>query len=124
MAEPKRSLVIGIPYLWLSLVGPDLTVTLAARVPELAAARSPETPDAWSPGQTAAWACTATSAERRNHHVNVPIGVVVAATRVLPETGRRAGRLDLPDAITVTAGVAALVYGLSNAATTPDGVSH
>ena len=58
--------------------------------------------------------------------VNVPIGLVVAAlaTRVLPQTGRRAGRFDLPGAITATAGVAALVYGLSNAATTPDGVSH
>ena len=58
--------------------------------------------------------------------VNVPIGLVVAAlaTRVLPRTGRRAGRFDLPGALTVTAGVAALVYGLSNAATTPDGVSH
>jgi predicted MFS family arabinose efflux permease len=58
--------------------------------------------------------------------VNVPIGLAVAAlaTRVLPQTGRRAGRFDLPGAITATAGVAALVYGLSNAATTPDGVSH
>jgi EmrB/QacA subfamily drug resistance transporter len=58
--------------------------------------------------------------------VNVPIGLVVAAlaVRVLPETGRRGGRFDLPGAVTATAGVAALVYGLSNAATTPDGVSH
>jgi EmrB/QacA subfamily drug resistance transporter len=58
--------------------------------------------------------------------VNVPIGLAVAAlaTRVLPASGRRAGRFDLPGAVTATAGVAALVYGLSNAATTPDGVSH
>jgi Na+/melibiose symporter-like transporter len=58
--------------------------------------------------------------------VNVPIGLVVAAlaTRVLPGTGRQTGRFDLPGAVTATAGVAALVYGLSNAATTPDGVSH
>jgi len=58
--------------------------------------------------------------------VNVPIGLVVTAlaTRVLPRTGRRAGRFDLPGAITATVGVACLVYGLSNAATTPDGVSH
>jgi EmrB/QacA subfamily drug resistance transporter len=58
--------------------------------------------------------------------VNVPIGLVVAAlaTRVLPETARRAGQFDLPGALTATAGVALLVYGLSNAATTPDGVSH
>jgi predicted MFS family arabinose efflux permease len=58
--------------------------------------------------------------------VNVPIGLVVAAlaTRVLPKTQQSAGRFDLPGAITATTGVAALVYGLSNAATTPDGVSH
>ena len=58
--------------------------------------------------------------------VNVPIGLAVAAaaTRVLPTSGRQAGRFDLPGAVTATAGVAALVYGLSNAATTPDGVSH
>jgi MFS family permease len=58
--------------------------------------------------------------------VNVPIGLAVAAlaARVLPETGRRAGRFDLPGALTATAEVAVLVYGLSNAATTPDGASH
>jgi EmrB/QacA subfamily drug resistance transporter len=58
--------------------------------------------------------------------VNVPIGLVVAvlAARVLPRSPRRSGRFDLPGALTVTAGVAALVYGLSNAATTPDGISH
>src|SRR6202453_4593451 len=58
--------------------------------------------------------------------VNVPIGIVVAvlALRVLPESERRSGRFDLPGAVTVTAGVAALVYGLSNAATTQNGVSH
>jgi EmrB/QacA subfamily drug resistance transporter len=58
--------------------------------------------------------------------VNVPIGLAVAALapRVLPTTGRHTGRFDLPGAITATAGVAALVYALSNAATTPDGVSH
>ena len=58
--------------------------------------------------------------------VNVPIGVAVAlaAPRVLAETPRRRGRFDLPGAITGTGGVAALVYGLSSAATSPDGVSH
>ena len=58
--------------------------------------------------------------------VNVPIGVAVAlaALTVLPAAGRRPGRLDIPGAITGTAGVAALVYGLSNAATSPDGTSH
>ncbi len=58
--------------------------------------------------------------------VNVPIGLVVAfmATRVLPESDRRRGRFDLPGAITASLGLASLVYGLSNAATTPNGVSH
>jgi EmrB/QacA subfamily drug resistance transporter len=58
--------------------------------------------------------------------VNVPIGALVAvlAARVLPESERRSGRFDLPGAVTVTAGVAALVYGLSNATTTSNGVSH
>jgi EmrB/QacA subfamily drug resistance transporter len=58
--------------------------------------------------------------------VNVPIGLLVAlvAPRVLAESDRRRGRFDLPGAITGTLGVAALVYGLSNAATTQDGVSH
>ena len=59
-------------------------------------------------------------------YVNVPIGLVLVAlaARVLPKTGRRTGRFDLPGAVTATAGVASLVYGLSNAATSPDGVSH
>jgi len=58
--------------------------------------------------------------------VNVPIGaaVALAAPRVLVETPRRRGRFDLPGAITGTGGVATLVYGLSSAATSPDGVSH
>ena len=58
--------------------------------------------------------------------VNVPIGIVVAlaAPRVLGETARHRGRFDLPGAVTGTGGLVALVYGLSNAATTPDGVSH
>ncbi len=58
--------------------------------------------------------------------VNVPIGIAVAlaAPAVLPGAARRPGRLDLPGAITGTGAVAALVYGLSNAATSPDGTSH
>jgi uncharacterized membrane protein (UPF0136 family) len=58
--------------------------------------------------------------------VNVPIGIAVAlgALAVLPATTRRPGRFDLPGAITGTAGLAALVYGLSNAATSPNGTSH
>jgi len=51
--------------------------------------------------------------------VNVPIGVVLAivAPRVLAASDRRPGRLDLPGALTVTAGMVLLVYGLSRAAT-------
>ena len=58
--------------------------------------------------------------------VNVPIGaaVALAAPRVLAETPRRRGRFDLPGALTGTAGIAALVYGLVTAATSPNGVSH
>jgi len=58
--------------------------------------------------------------------VNVPIGLVVAflAMRVLPESQRRRGQFDLPGAITGSLGLAALVYGLTEAATTPNGVSH
>jgi EmrB/QacA subfamily drug resistance transporter len=58
--------------------------------------------------------------------VNVPIGLVIAllATRVLPESERRRGRFDLPGAITGSLGLALLVYGLSSAATSPNGVSH
>jgi len=58
--------------------------------------------------------------------VNVPIGVAIAlaASWVLPDVARRAGRFDLPGAVTGTGAVAALVYGLSNAPTGPDGRSH
>ncbi|HEY3952573.1 MAG TPA: MFS transporter [Streptosporangiaceae bacterium] len=58
--------------------------------------------------------------------VNVPIGIAaaLAAPAVLPGDAGRPGRFDLPGAITGTVGVTALVYGLSNAATSPDGTSH
>ena len=58
--------------------------------------------------------------------VNVPIGLAVAflAPRVLRESERRRGQFDLPGAITGSLGLAALVYGLSSAATSPNGVSH
>ena len=61
--------------------------------------------------------------------VNVPIGIAVAVTArfvLVPGTARRpgSGGLDLSGTITGTAGVAALVYGLSNAATSPNGTSH
>jgi EmrB/QacA subfamily drug resistance transporter len=58
--------------------------------------------------------------------VNVPIGIAAAfaAPAVLPGDSGRPGRFDLPGAITGTLGVTSLVYGLSNAATSPDGTSH
>jgi EmrB/QacA subfamily drug resistance transporter len=61
--------------------------------------------------------------------INVPIGIgaALAALVVLPGAPGRIrvpGRFDLGGAITGTGGVAALVYGLSNAATSPDGTSH
>jgi EmrB/QacA subfamily drug resistance transporter len=51
--------------------------------------------------------------------VNVPIGLVVIALapRVLVETDRQKGRLDLVGALTATAGMSLLVYGLVHAAT-------
>ena len=58
--------------------------------------------------------------------VNVPIGILVAAAapRVLAESPRLPGRIDVAGAVTGSGGVALLVYGLSKAATGPDGVSH
>lgn len=51
--------------------------------------------------------------------VNVPIAALVLflAPRVLGESDHAPGRLDLPGAATATAGMAALVYGLTHAAT-------
>ena len=50
--------------------------------------------------------------------VNVPIGIVLAlaAPRVLAASEGRPGRLDLPGAVAVTAGITLLVYGLNKAA--------
>jgi len=50
--------------------------------------------------------------------VNVPIAVLVLllAPRALNESESRAGKLDLPGAVSVTAAMALLVYGLTNAA--------
>jgi EmrB/QacA subfamily drug resistance transporter len=51
--------------------------------------------------------------------VNVPIAVFIGlvAPRVLTETDRHKGRFDLPGAITATAGLGLLVYGLTHVAT-------
>jgi MFS family permease len=51
--------------------------------------------------------------------VNVPIAAVglLLAPRALKESSTRPGRLDTPGAITVTGGMIALVYGVTNAST-------
>jgi len=58
--------------------------------------------------------------------VNVPLGLALAAGAryVLPESQRYPRRWDLPGAVTGTAGFALLIYGLTRAATGPDGISH
>ncbi|HEU5420930.1 MAG TPA: MFS transporter [Streptosporangiaceae bacterium] len=61
--------------------------------------------------------------------VNVPIGALVAllAPRAVSDDRSRrlrGSRFDLPGAVTSTVGLAALVYGLSSAATTANGVNH
>ena len=54
--------------------------------------------------------------------VNVPIGIVcaLAAPYALVESERRRGRFDLPGALSATAGVMLLVYGLTHASPTQD----
>jgi EmrB/QacA subfamily drug resistance transporter len=51
--------------------------------------------------------------------VNVPIGVAVLATvrAALPSTTTKSGTLDIPGAVTVSTGVAAIVYGFIHAPT-------
>ncbi|MGZ6678155.1 MAG: MFS transporter [Nocardioides sp.] len=51
--------------------------------------------------------------------INVPIGIAVVAVapRVVPETPRQSGRIDIPGAIAITLGMSTLVYGLVEAAT-------
>jgi EmrB/QacA subfamily drug resistance transporter len=50
--------------------------------------------------------------------LNVPVGLaaIVAAPRYLHETDRQAGRLDVPGALSSTAGVSALVFGIVHSA--------
>jgi EmrB/QacA subfamily drug resistance transporter len=58
--------------------------------------------------------------------VNVPIGATVVAlapTALVPSLRLRS-RLDIPGVLTSTAGLALLVYGLTQAAAGPGGVSH
>jgi EmrB/QacA subfamily drug resistance transporter len=52
--------------------------------------------------------------------INVPIGlaVVLLAPRFLGESAREKGGFDIPGAVTGTAGLVSLVYGLTHAATT------
>ncbi len=57
--------------------------------------------------------------------INVPIGLVVAllAPRVLVESERSEGRFDLPGALTGTAGLVGVVFGLTHAADPAGGCS-
>ncbi len=52
--------------------------------------------------------------------INIPLGitVIVLAARVLTEPARQSGRLDLPGAVTATAGIGAVVYAFIRAAAT------
>lgn len=52
--------------------------------------------------------------------INVPIGLVAAwaAPRLLDESDRHPGELDIPGAITATLGLLSLVYGITHAAAT------
>lgn len=58
--------------------------------------------------------------------VNVPLGLALAlgARYALPESQRYPRQWDLPGAVTGTIGFALLIYGLTRAATGPDGISH
>ena len=58
--------------------------------------------------------------------VNVPIGALVAAAAsfVLDDSARLRGRFDLAGAVTGTAGVMLLVYGLSSAGAGQSGISY
>lgn len=59
--------------------------------------------------------------------INVPIGLVGAflAPRLLGESDRHAGDLDVPGAVTATAGLLTLVYGITRAGErTDDGTTH
>jgi EmrB/QacA subfamily drug resistance transporter len=58
--------------------------------------------------------------------VNVPIGALLAAAApfVLTDSARLRGRFDLAGAVTGTAGVTLLVYGLSSAGASQSGISH
>ena len=60
------------------------------------------------------------SSWRWTFFINVPIGlaVLLLAPRFLGESAREKGGFDLPGALTATAGLVSLVYGLTHAATT------
>jgi len=76
-------------------------------------------------GAVAGGVLTVTLGWRSVMYVNVPIGIVTALffQRLLPNAPgwAKGQRLDVPGALTVTAGIILLVYGLTNAAIDADG---
>jgi len=63
-------------------------------------------------------ALTSALSWRVGFFLNVPVGLaaILAAPRVLPETPRHAGRLDIAGALSCTLGVSALVFGIVHSA--------
>jgi EmrB/QacA subfamily drug resistance transporter len=71
----------------------------------------------WLTGLDPTWFGTHVSGWRLTFLINVPIGVVaaVAAPALLRESNTHAGTLDTPGAVTATAGLLSLVYGITRA---------
>jgi len=71
----------------------------------------------WLTGLDPTWFGTHVSGWRLTFLINVPIGVAaaVAAPALLRESNTHAGTLDTPGAVTATAGLLSLVYGITRA---------
>jgi EmrB/QacA subfamily drug resistance transporter len=111
---------------------PNVVALIAVNFPEgqartrALAVFSAATSASLSVGMVLGGILTAWASWRWVFFVNVPIGILIAASapRVLTESPRLPGRIDWAGAVTGCGGVALLVYGLSKAATGADGVSH
>ncbi len=71
----------------------------------------------WLTGMDPEWFGTTVEGWRLTFLINVPIGVGAAllAPTLLAESDTHAGRLDVPGAVTATAGLLSLVYGITRA---------